>query len=91
MQEDLQQLQENPLAESTILDQAKTDFTKERREADTVLNHLRNPEADKVRQAQASMNYFRKIGEPEMDWFNFETRVRKVIYEVVEPLTKKQF
>lgn len=26
-----------------------------------------------------------------MDWFNFETRIRKVIYDVIEPLTKKQF
>ena len=26
-----------------------------------------------------------------MDWFNFETRMRKVIFEVVDPLTRKQF
>ena len=26
-----------------------------------------------------------------MDWFHFETRIRKVILEVVDPLTKKQF
>lgn len=26
-----------------------------------------------------------------MDWFNFETRIRKVIFDVIEPLTKKQF
>ncbi len=26
-----------------------------------------------------------------IDWFHFETRIRKVIYEVVDPLTKKQF
>jgi hypothetical protein len=32
----------------------------------------------------------REVG-PEIgiDWFNFETRIRKVIYEVVDPLTKK--
>lgn len=39
------------------------------------------------------MNYYKRQGtnEPEMDWFNFETRIRKIIFEVVEPLTKKQF
>ena len=26
-----------------------------------------------------------------IDWFHFETRIRKVIHEVVDPLTKKQF
>ena len=30
-------------------------------------------------------------GDPIVDWYNFETRIRKIIYEVVEPLTKKQF
>jgi len=26
-----------------------------------------------------------------VDWFNFESRIRKVIFEVVDPVTKKQF
>ena len=29
--------------------------------------------------------------EQSVDWFNFESRIRKVIFEVVDPLTKKQF
>jgi hypothetical protein len=29
--------------------------------------------------------------ELQVDWFNFETRMRKVIFEVVDPMTKKQF
>ena len=74
---------------ATILETAKTDYDNERREANSILNNLKNPDEQKMK--SSLQGYFRRTGEPEIDWFNFETRIRKVIYEVVEPLTKKQF
>jgi hypothetical protein len=40
---------------------------------------------------QPAANFANPNHDHGVDWFHFETRIRKVIYEVVDPLTKKQY
>eukprot|EP00347_Sterkiella_histriomuscorum_P011721 403371366 len=79
--------------------QQQSTFEKDKKDAQKLLLALKGdpdqPSAAKT--VLGGMNQYKgqqkmlSSGEAQMDWFNFETRIRKVIYEVVEPLTRKQF
>lgn len=54
----------------------------------SMLNSTQNKLVPELPPAAAYQNITQDIG---IDWFHFETRIRRVILEAVEPLTKKQF
>ncbi|CDW82927.1 UNKNOWN [Stylonychia lemnae] len=44
-----------------------------------------------LRKKDSIMDQQQHQGDIDIDWFNFETKIRNVIFEVIEPITKKQF